>query len=76
MTVLRQAQHERRLRLRPAPGRRVRHRDGRLFDPAGERVPTTPFYARLLAAGDIEPVLGIKSRKSKSVPKSSERTSP
>ena len=43
-------------KLRAAPGRRVRHRDGRLFLAEGERVALVPFYARLLAAGDLEPV--------------------
>lgn len=39
--------------LKPAPGRRVRHADGRLFASDGERVPATPHYLRLRAVGDL-----------------------
>lgn len=39
--------------LRPAPGRRVSHRDGRLFAAGGESVDPNPFYQRLIAAGDL-----------------------
>lgn len=43
------------LSLKPAPGRRVRHADGRLFAAEGEHVPATPFYLRLRHAGDLVP---------------------
>lgn len=40
--------------LRPAAGRRVRHRDGAVFEEGGERVVLDSYYRRLLAAGDLE----------------------
>lgn len=50
------------LSLKPAPGRRVRHADGRLFAEDGERVPATPFYLRLRKAGDLIPVAKPRAR--------------
>jgi|GEM_PF-2688111 hypothetical protein len=44
------------LHLRPAPGARVRKPDGKLLADQGEHVPATPYFSRLLAAGDLEPV--------------------
>ncbi len=40
-------------RLAPKFGRRVRHADGKLFDPAGEWVILDAFYRRLIADGDL-----------------------
>ncbi len=50
--------------LKPAPGRRVRHADGRLFAGEGARVPATPHYLRLRASGDLVPAAATRPRKS------------
>lgn len=42
-------------RLAPKFGRRVRHPDGKLFDPAGEWIVLNAFYRRLIADGDLVP---------------------
>lgn len=42
------------LHLRPAPGARVRKPGGALLKDDGEHVPATPYFSRLLAAGDVE----------------------
>ena len=39
--------------LRPADGARVRHLDGRILDPAGERVEVNAYWTRRLRAGDV-----------------------
>lgn len=39
----------------PAPGMRIRKRDGSLLSDDGEEIEITPFFARLIAAGDIVP---------------------
>lgn len=44
-----------RLTLRPADGARVRKPDGTLLADQGERVELTPYFARLLADGDVVP---------------------
>jgi hypothetical protein len=44
------------LHLRPAPGARVRKPNGKLLADQGEHVPASPYFSRLLAAGDVEPV--------------------
>lgn len=62
--------------LRPAEGRRVSHRDGRLFAAAGETIKPSPFYQRLYAAGDLELVPHGVARKSKTVPKLPEGKAP
>ena len=40
-------------RLAPKFGRRVRHPNGALFDPAGEWIVLNAFYRRLVADGDL-----------------------
>ena len=62
--------------LRPAQGRRVSHRDGRLFAAGGESVMPSPFYQRLFAAGDLELVPHRAASKSKTVPKLPEGKAP
>lgn len=61
------------IQLKPAEGRRVRHRDGRLFAEAGESVPSSSFYLRLLDAGDLiettEPTTKPAGAKSSGTPK-------
>lgn len=42
-----------RLTLHPAEGARVRKPDGTLLAEHGERVELTPYFARLLADGDV-----------------------
>lgn len=39
----------------PAPGCRVRKPDGSLLAETGEQLPDEPYYARLIAAGDLVP---------------------
>lgn len=46
----------RRTSWRPAAGRRVRKADGSLLAEAGERIAIDPYFARLIADGDIVPV--------------------
>lgn len=53
------------IRLAPKFGRRVRHANGALFDPAGEPVVLTAFYRRLIADGDLVPASTRKSRPAK-----------
>ena len=55
------------VRLAPKFGRRVRHADGRVFDPAGEPVVLTAFYRRLIADGDLvaAPATTSRSRRPK-----------
>ena len=66
--------------LRPAAGRRVSHRDGRLFAAGGESEVFGPFYQRLLAAGDLETIPARAAHraapKSKTVPKLPEGKAP
>lgn len=40
---------------KPAPGARVRKPDGSLVAEAGEVLPSTPYFARLIADGDLVP---------------------
>ena len=51
--------------LKPAPGRRVRHADGRLFAGEGARVPATPHYLRLRASGDLVPAGATRTRSTR-----------
>lgn len=52
--------------LKPAPGRRVRHADGRLFaDDRGRAVPATPHYLRLRASGDLVPAGATRTRSTR-----------
>jgi Protein of unknown function (DUF2635) len=53
------------VRLTPKFGRRVRHADGALFDPAGEPVVLSAFYRRLIADGDLVPATTRKPRPPK-----------
>lgn len=41
------------LTLKPGEDRRVRHEDGRLLDAGGETVPSSPYWLRRLADGDV-----------------------
>lgn len=41
---------------RPAPGRRALRPNGEPLPDRGEAITLTPYWRRLLAAGDIEPV--------------------
>lgn len=52
-------------RLAPKFGRRVRHPDGELFDPAGEWIVLNAFYRRLVADGDLVPAVTRKTRRPK-----------
>ena len=54
------------IHLRPVEGRRIRHKDGTLFDADGESVPANSFYLRLLDAGDLEKVPAKKKTRRKS----------
>jgi hypothetical protein len=47
-------------RYRPAEGRRVLKPGGAPLADAGEPIALTPYWRRLLAAGDIEPVPSSK----------------
>ncbi|MBI1408122.1 MAG: DUF2635 domain-containing protein [Caulobacter sp.] len=49
--------------LKPAEGRRVRHPDGRLLDPAGEAVTAGPYWTRRLKDGDVVQVEPTPSKK-------------
>ncbi len=42
-------------RWRPAPGRRVLKPGGDPVSDAGEPLPATPYFARLIADGDLVP---------------------
>jgi len=55
---------------RPASGRRVLHPNGQPLDASGEPIALTPYWRRLLAAGDIEPVPAPRNTQntSKSAP--------
>lgn len=44
-----------RMILRPAEGARVRKPDGTLLAENGERLELTPYFARLIADGDVIP---------------------
>lgn len=52
-------------RLAPKFGRRVRHADGKLFDPAGEWIVVNAFYRRLIADGDLVRSAPPKTRRPK-----------
>lgn len=52
--------------FKPAPGTRIRMPDGSLFPAAGQQVPATPYFARLIAAGDLMAVTKTKPHGSKS----------
>lgn len=47
-------------KLKPAPGARVRHPDGKLLDVAGEPVPLNTYWSRRLASGDVIEVLAAQ----------------
>ena len=57
------------LKLRPATGRLVRHKDGRAFAADGEAVPASSYYLRLLDAGDLERVPSKRRAPSKTTSK-------
>lgn len=52
-----------RLTLRPADGKLVRKPDGSQLAGDGERVEVTPYFARLLADGDVVTGKALKKRK-------------
>lgn len=52
-------------RLAPKFGRRVRHADGKLFDPGGEWIVLNAFYRRLIADGDLVAAPTTKARPKK-----------
>ncbi|QDH35851.1 DUF2635 domain-containing protein [Porphyrobacter sp. YT40] len=52
-------------RFAPKFGRRVRHPDGKLFDPAGEWIVLNAFYRRLIADGDLVPAPARTPRRPK-----------
>lgn len=52
-----------RLTLRPADGMLVRKPDGTQLADEGERVEVTPYFARLLADGDVVTGKALKKRK-------------
>ncbi len=48
-------------RYRPAKGARVLKRHGLPVADAGEELPATPYFARLITDGDLVPVAASKS---------------
>lgn len=49
--------------MHPAPGALVRKPDGVALAEAGELLALTPYFARLLADGDVLPGKALKKRK-------------